>query len=140
MEENNNIREIEMDELKEKVDGTTSAFMDESLKDMLRFVEHCESKEDYWFVKYYEAACFAIFTMGAFVNLENNRFWINLDKPIDEERKKNVMNLLSTMISKDIWNTFKGREELAFRIFAYGTHYVREDEEKQGKNKGTVRS
>lgn len=32
----------------------------------------------------------------------------------------------TTPISKDVRNTFKGREELAFRIFAYGTHYVYE--------------
>lgn len=126
--DNDKIREIEMDELKDIPGGPSSKFLDETANDMLKFVEHYESKEDYWFVKYYEAACFTVFSMGAFANLEGNRFWIDPDKPIDEDRKKKVMNLLSTMISKDIWNTFKGREELAFRIFAYGTHYVREDE------------
>ena len=106
MKENDRIREIDMDEIRYKVDSETSEFMDNTLNDMMRFVEHYESKEDYWFVKYYEAACYCVFTMGAVANLEGNRFWINPEEPVDPERKKNVMELLSTMISKEIWNTF----------------------------------
>lgn len=126
MNNKDNIREIDMDEVRDKVDDSTSEVVDETLNDMLRFVQHYESKEDYWFVKYYEAACFCVFTLGCTANLFGNRFWINPNEPEDPKRKKKVLKFLSFLISKDIWSTFKGREDLAYRIFAYGTHYVRE--------------
>lgn len=42
--------------------------------------------------------------------------------------KEYIIDMLSSMISQDIWNTFIGHEELAFRVFIYGTHYIREEE------------
>ena len=35
---------------------------------------------------------------------------------------------LERLGQRDFWNTFIGHEELAFRVFLYGTHYIREEE------------
>ena len=51
MEDNNKTREVELDEIKEVCDEQTSSMIDETVSDMLKFVQRYDSKEDYEFCK-----------------------------------------------------------------------------------------
>ena len=128
MEDNNKTREVELDEIKEVCDEQTSSMIDETVSDMLKFVQRYDSKEDYEFCKKHEATCFGVFTMGGVAYQNDSRFWVNPEEPVDPDYIEYIIDMLSSMISKDIWDTFIGHEELAFRIFLYGTHYIREEE------------
>ena len=128
MEDNNKTREVELDEIKEVCDEQTSSMIDETVSDMLKFVQRYDSKEDYEFCQKHEAICFGVFTMGGVAYQNDNRFWVNPEEPVDPDYKEYIIDMLSSMISQDIWNTFTGHEELAFRVFLYGTHYIREEE------------
>ena len=119
---------VELDEIKEVCDEQTSSMIDETVSDMLKFVQRYDSKEDYEFCKKHEATCFSVFTMGGVAYQNDNRFWVNPEEPVDPDYKDYIIDMLSSMISQDIWNTFIGHEELAFRVFLYGTHYIREEE------------
>ena len=49
MEDNNKTREVELDEIKEVCDEQTSSMIDETVSDMLKYVQRYDSKEDYEF-------------------------------------------------------------------------------------------
>ena len=100
MEDNDKTREVKLDEIKDVCDEYTSSMIDETVSDMLKFV--------------------------AYQN--DSRFWVNPDEPVDPDYIEYIIDMLSSMISKEIWDTFIGHEELAFRMFLYGTHYIREEE------------
>ena len=46
MEDNNKTREVELDEIKEVCNEQTSSMIDETVSDMLKFVQRYDSKED----------------------------------------------------------------------------------------------
>lgn len=53
MEENDRIREIDVDDIKSCLDRDTSAIVEDSVTDMLEIIRTAESERDYWFVNYY---------------------------------------------------------------------------------------
>ena len=121
-------RELELDEIKDACDEHTSSMTDEAANYMLKFVQRYDSQEDYEFCKKNKAVCFGVFAMGGEAYLNDKRFWVNPEEPVNPDYQEYIINTLASTISKDFWNTFIGHEELAFRIFLYGTHYIREEE------------
>ena len=121
-------RKFELDEIKEACDEHTSSMIDEAANDMLKFVQRYDSQEDCEFCKKNEAVCFGVFAMGGEAYLNDKRFWVNPEDPVASNYKEYIIDMLASTISKDFWNTFIGHEELAFRLFLYGTHYIREEE------------
>lgn len=124
------IEELTLEELKAAAGEEHADFMDEKAKGMLELVKKHETEQDYWFVKYYLAQSFAVFTMGAMAANINESAWIKPDQEISDSMKKSIKGMLGSTLSKDLWAIFKNKEELAIRLFGYGTHIVQIEMEK----------
>lgn len=134
------IEDFTLDELKEVAGKDQADFMDEKAKDMLDLVKKYESEQDYWFVKYYLAPSFAIFTMGAMAANINENAWIKPDQEISDKMKKSVKGMIGSMLNKELLAIFKGKEELIVRLFAYGTHLVQSEMEEARKEEERLKA
>ena len=120
--------DITIDDLKTAAGTEHADFMDEQVNNMLALVKEHESEQDYWFVKYYLAQSFAIFTMGAMAANINEKAWIKPWEKTSMKLKESTIEMLKAMVSKEIWELFKDKEDLAFHLFGYGTHQVQTDQ------------
>ena len=120
--------DLTLDELKAAA-GEHADFLDEKAQAMLSMVKQYETEQDYRFVKYYQAPAFAIFTMGAMAANMNANAWIKPDQEISDSLKESVKGMLGTMMNKELYAIFKEREDLAVRLFGYGTHQVQTEME-----------
>lgn len=127
------IEELTLEELKAAAGEEHADFLEEKAKSMLELVRGYESEQDYWFVKYYLAQSFSIFTMGAMAANINEHAWIRPDQEISDNLKKSVKGMLGEMLHKDLWTIFKDKEDLAIRLFGYGTHLVQTEMEETRK-------
>lgn len=134
------IEDFTLDELKEVAGEEHASFMDEKAKDMLDLVKKYESEQDYWFVKYYLAPSFAIFTMGAMAANMNENAWIKPDQEISDKMKKSVKGMIGSMLNKELLAIFKDKEELTVRLFAYGTHLVQSEMEEARKEEERLKA
>ena len=113
----------DIDEIKEDQNEATLQFIDMELAKMHNLVQQFETQEDYWFVKYYEPACFSIFTPGIVTAKElDDLCWMAPDQIIDKEKIETALEFLKCFLKEEIWALFQGREELVFRLFKYGTY------------------
>lgn len=134
------IEDFTLDELKEVAGKDQADFMDEKAKGMLDLVKKYESEQDYWFVKYYLAPSFAIFTLGAMAANINENAWIKPDQEISDKMKKSVKGMIGSMLNKELLAIFKGKEELTIRLFAYGTHLVQSEMEEAHKEEERLKA
>lgn len=134
------IEDFTLDELKEVAGEEHASFMDEKAKDMLDMVKKYESEQDYWFVKYYLAPSFAIFTMGAMAANMSENAWIKPDQEISDKMKKSVKGMIGSMLNKELLAIFKGKEDLTVRLFAYGTHLVQSEMEEARKEEEKLKA
>ena len=134
------IEDFTLDELKEVAGKDQADFMDEKAKDMLELVKKYESEQDYWFVKYYLAPSFAIFTLGAMAANMNENAWIKPDQEISDKMKKSVKGMIGSMLNKELLAIFKDKEELTIRLFAYGTHLVQSEMEEARKEEERLKA
>ena len=118
-----------LDDLKAVADKETAGFMEEQAKNMLAWVKEYESEEDYWFVKYYLAPCFSVFILGAMAVNINEEIWFKPQEEVSEELKSQTIDIIKTSLPEEIQNIFEGRDDLLFRLFAYGTHQVQSEME-----------
>ena len=119
--------DVTLEDLKTAAGTEHADFMDKQVNNMLALVKEHESEQDYWFVKYYVAQSFAIFTMGAMAANINENAWIKPWEKTSIELKERTIEMLKTMVGKDVWDLFKDKENLAFHLFGYGTHQVQTD-------------
>lgn len=126
---------ITLDDMKSGVNEQIGGFMDEQTNNMLSLVKEHESEQDYWFVKYYLVPSFSIFTLGGMATLINENAWIKPWEGVSEDLKEQTIDMLKDMANEDMWKLFKGREELAFRLFAYGTHQAQSDKQEEERRK-----
>lgn len=132
-----------LDDIKKHADEDTAEFIDQKSNEMLELVKQYESEQDYWFVYYYLAQSFSMFTLGATAANINEDLWIEPGKEYSKSYKARIIKILKSMSRDEIWDIFKGREELACRLFGYGTHlvhtemekYKKEEEKKSAKRK-----
>ena len=126
---------VTLDDMKSGVNEQIGGFMDEQTNNMLSLVKEHESEQDYWFVKYYLMPSFCIFTMGGMAAQINENAWIKPWEGVSEDLKEQTIDMLKDMTNKDMWELFKGREELAFRLFAYGTHQAQLGKQEEERKK-----
>ena len=126
---------VTLDDMKSGVNEQIGGFMDEKTSNMLSLVKEHESEQDYWFVKYYLMPSFCIFTMGGMAAQINENAWIKPWEGVSEDLKEQTIDMLKDMTNEDMWKLFKGREELAFRLFAYGTHQAQLDRQEEEQKK-----
>ena len=119
--------DITLDDMKSEADIECSGFIDEQVNNMLTIVKQYESENDYWFTKYYQIPSFCFFTLGAMAACEDDNIWIKPWEEIPEHVKTGTIKLLESTINKDVWNLFKDKKDLAFRLFGYGTHQANLD-------------
>ena len=50
-----NVKDIDMDDIREGVGEQLTGFLNERCGILMNHIQETESKEDYWFAKYYEA-------------------------------------------------------------------------------------
>ena len=118
-----NPKDIDMDDLREGVGEELTGFLNERCKILMNHIQETETKEDYWFAKYYEAPCFSLFSMGVMINIQGLHLWLKPGTELTAEQEEGLQNCLKDTVNKEIWSIFAGREKLAIRIFSFGTHY-----------------
>ena len=116
------VEELDLNDFKSLTDERTAGFMDEQVEKMLALVKQYETDEDFWFVKYYTAQAFSIFVSGAMAAQVDENIWFNPDEGFLEDMKRKTIGFIKDIYSKDLMSLFEGKEELMFRLFAYGTH------------------
>lgn len=132
-----------LDDIKKHANEDTAEFIDQMSNEMLELVKQYESEQDYWFVYYYLAQSFSMFTLGATAANINEDFWIEPGKEYSKTFKARVIKMLKEMSCDEVWDIFKDREDLACRLFGYGTHlvhaeieeYKKEEEKKSAERK-----
>ena len=118
-----NVKDIDMDDIREGVGEQLTGFLNERCEILMNHIQKTESTEDYWFAKYYEAACFSLFTIGIMINIQGIHLWLKPDTVLTAEQEEGLQNCLKGAVNEDMWSIFAGREKLAIRIFSFGTHY-----------------
>lgn len=118
-----NVKEIDMDDIREGVGEQLTGFLNERCEILMNHIQNTETNEDYWFAKYYEAACFSLFTIGIMINIQGVHLWLKPDTELTEEQEEGLQNCLKETLNEEVWGIFAGHEKLAIRIFSFGTHY-----------------